>query len=169
MQPVIPLRTKPKAPIPFQRFFEEQAQPVAVFLRGMLGPDDAEECLQETFVAALRAYDRFDGRNPRGWILTIARRKAIDEHRARARRPEPSPALEGALAAAPAEEPLTGEIWQRVSALPPKQRAALVLRFALDLRHREIGAVLDCSEAAARRSVHEGVSKLRTERVEEVA
>lgn len=169
MQTVSPLRTEPKTPVPFQRFFEEQGQTVAAFLRGMLGPDDAEECLQETFIAALRAYDRFDGRNPRGWILAIARRKAIDEHRARARRPDPSPALESTLAAAPHEEPLTGEIWLRVTALPPKQRAALVLRFALDLRHREIGAVLDCSEAAARRSVHEGVSKLRADRVEEVA
>ena len=36
-----------------------------------------------------------------------------------------------------------------------------VLRFAVDLRYAEIGAVLDCSEDAARRRVHDGLSKLR--------
>jgi RNA polymerase sigma factor (sigma-70 family) len=51
-----------------------------------------------------------------------------------------------------------------VAALPEKQRSALVLRYGLDLAHREIGAVLGCSEAAARRSVHEGIAKLRASR-----
>ena len=64
--------------------------------------------------------------------------------------------------------PLSDEIWAEVAGLPDKQRAALVLRYALDLPHREIGAVLDCSEAAARRSLHEGISKLRESRAEEV-
>ena len=53
------------------------------------------------------------------------------------------------------------ELWGRVGALPPKQRAAVVLRFALDLRYREVGEALDCSEAAARRNVHEAVRTLR--------
>jgi RNA polymerase sigma factor (sigma-70 family) len=48
-----------------------------------------------------------------------------------------------------------------VAALPEKQRAAVTLRFVADLSHREIGAVLDCSDAAARRSVHEGLKRLR--------
>ena len=155
-------------PIPFQRFVDEQATAVAGFLRGLLGPDDADECLQETFIAALRAYDRFDGRNPRAWVLAIARRKAIDFHRARARRPAPTAETDGLADPAPAET-LDAAIWTEVAALPDKQRAALVLRYALDLRHREIGAVLGCSEAAARRSVHEGIAKLRRSRVEEVA
>ena len=54
-----------------------------------------------------------------------------------------------------------GELWARVAVLPPKQRAAVVLRFVLDLRYREVAAALDCSEAAARRSVHEAMRTLR--------
>ena len=46
--------------------------------------------------------------------------------------------------------------------LPGKQRAAVVLRFASDLPHDEIGRVLGCSEEAARRNVHEGLKKLRS-------
>jgi RNA polymerase sigma factor (sigma-70 family) len=156
------------AQVPYQRFYREQAPAVARFLTGMLGPDDAEECLQETFLSALRAFDRFDGRNPRAWVLAIARRKAIDTHRARSRRPLP---IADAGDAAPARDPelLDSAIWAEVADLPGKQRAALVLRYALDLRHREIGAVLGCSEAAARRNVHEGIVKLRARHTEEVA
>jgi RNA polymerase sigma factor (sigma-70 family) len=155
-------------PIPYPRFYSEQAPSVARFLTGMLGPDDAEECLQETFLAALRAFDRFDGRNPRAWILAIARRKAIDAHRARSRRPLPL-ADAASVAAAPGPELLESAVWAEVAELPEKQRAALVLRYALDLRHREIGVVIGCSEAAARRNVHEGIVKLRARHTEEVA
>ena len=144
------------------------------FLRGAVGANDAEECLQETFLAALRAYDGFDGANPRGWALTIARRKAIDMHRARARRPDPVAGLGDELAAPAGAAPGHdggdgGEIWGLVRELPHKQRAAVVLRFSLDLSHREIGEVLECSEAAARRSLHEAMTKLRRQPIEEVA
>jgi RNA polymerase sigma factor (sigma-70 family) len=146
---------------PFQALIEAHARSVAVFLRGMLPPEDVDDALQETMLAALRAFGGFDGRNPRAWLLTIARRKAIDEHRARARRPgelaDPD-AIAASGADADGGDP---ELWSRVAALPPKQRAAIVLRFALDLRYREVGTALDCSEAAARRSVHEAVRTLR--------
>ncbi|HEY3435582.1 MAG TPA: sigma factor, partial [Solirubrobacterales bacterium] len=59
-------------------------------LRGAVGRDGAEDCFQETFLAALRAYPQLDdARNLRGWLLTIAHRKAIDFHRAKGRRPVP--------------------------------------------------------------------------------
>jgi len=54
-------------------------------------------------------------------------------------------------------------VWDRVRHLPPKQRAALLLRFAGDLSHREVGAALGVSEEAARRSAHEGLKRLREE------
>jgi RNA polymerase sigma factor (sigma-70 family) len=54
-------------------------------------------------------------------------------------------------------------VWDRVRHLPPKQRAALLLRFAGDLSHREVGVALGCSEEAARRSAHEGLKRLREE------
>lgn len=154
---------------PFQRFFDEQAPAVLAFLRAMVGREEAEECMQDTFLAALRAYDRFDGRHPRAWVLAIARRKAIDFHRASARRTEPLEDPDLLPAAEPVVNGDGGEVWAEVAALPPKQRAALLLRFALDLRYREVGAAMGCSEQAARRSVHEGLSRLRRSRVEEVA
>jgi RNA polymerase sigma factor (sigma-70 family) len=54
-------------------------------------------------------------------------------------------------------------IWAAVGTLPPKQRAAVTLRYASDLPHAEIAAALGCSPEAARRSLHEGIKRLRKE------
>lgn len=130
-------------------------------LRGAVGRDAAEDCFQETFLAALRAYPRLaDRRNLRGWLLTIAHRKAIDHHRADGRRPLPV----AEIAETPASEPPADEgLWEAVATLPPKQRAAVALRYGSDLPHAEIAAALGCSPEAARRSLHEGIKRLRRE------
>jgi RNA polymerase sigma factor (sigma-70 family) len=150
---------------PFQSLFDEHAADVMAVLRGAVGRADAEDCFQETFLAALRTYPRLgDASNLRGWLLTIAHRKAIDHHRARGRRPLPIGDVEQAESA-PLEAGALAEdgIWAIVGALPPKQRAAVALRYACDLPHGEIAAALGCSPEAARRSLHEGIKRLRKE------
>lgn len=147
---------------PFQRLLDEHAAEVMGVLRGAVGRVDAEDCFQETFLAALRAYPRLDDAgNLRGWLLTIAHRKAIDHHRAHGRRP--TPVAEIAEVAAIDSLPDENGVWERVDALPPKQRAAVALRYACDLPHAEIAAALGCSPEAARRSLHEGIKRLRKE------
>jgi RNA polymerase sigma factor (sigma-70 family) len=149
------------SPKPFQEFLDEHRVAVMAFLRAMVGPVDADDCFQDTFIAALRAYDRLDGANPRAWVLTIARHKAIDHHRSRRRRPEPRAELpERASHDRHAAEDRA--IWAAVAELPPKQRGAVALRYAADLDYAEIAVALECSPAAARRSVHEGLKRLRT-------
>jgi RNA polymerase sigma factor (sigma-70 family) len=147
---------------PFQHALDEHRDALARFLAATVGPQEADDCLQETLIAALRAYPRLsEDSNVRAWLFTIARNKALDEHRARVRRPVPVAESNSgaAVAIADADE----ELWAAVRELPPKQRAAVVLRFVNDLPHRDIARVLDCSEAAARRSLHEGLAKLREE------
>ena len=51
----------------------------------------------------------------------------------------------------------------RVRALPEKQRMALFLRSVADLSYEDLAQALDCSQEAARRSVHEGLKRLREE------
>src|SRR5690349_5580377 len=131
-------------------------------LRGAVGRTDAEDCFQETFLAALRAYPKLnDAANLRGWLLTIAHRKAIDHHRERGRQPLPV----AEVAEIAVEDPLPADngVWELVGGLPPKQRAAVALRYACDLPHAEIAAALGCSPEAARRSLHEGMKRLRKE------
>jgi RNA polymerase sigma factor (sigma-70 family) len=156
---------------PFQAFLDEHLHPVRAFLRGMVGPHDAEDCLQETFLAALRGYPRAEATNLRAWVLTIARRKAIDHHRARSRRARPIAEPQELIDRRSGSGAVGGgglgmsshhsEIWDAVADLPPGQRAAVVLRFAVDLRYRDVGEALGTSEEAARRNVHEGLKKLR--------
>jgi RNA polymerase sigma factor (sigma-70 family) len=147
---------------PFQRFLDDHREIVWRYLVGMVGPVDADDCYQETFLAALRAYDRLrPGSNERAWVLTIAHRKALDHFNARKRRALPVEELpEQAVRDA---DPLEDPVWARVRSLPPKQRAAVTLRYAGDLTHAEVAIALDCSEEAARRSAHEGLKRLREE------
>src|SRR4051794_24078962 len=155
---------------PFQLAVDSHRDQLARFLAATVGPDDAQDCLQETLIAALRAYPRLrTGSNVRAWLFTIARNKALDEHRARARRPVPVLTVPEAAGSADSSGGARGggvddlELWHAVRELPAKQRAAVVLRYVNDFSHREVAAVLDCSEEAARRSLHEGLSKLRKE------
>lgn len=146
---------------PFQALLDEHSSGVLAFLRAMVGPNDAEDCFQETFIAALRNYEGRDpDGNARAWLLLIARNKAIDHFRASKRRPTPREWLpEPTAPPMPAGDP---ELWQLVGELPEKQRAAVALRYAADLRFREIGEAMGTSDEAARRSVHEGLKKLRS-------
>ena len=134
------------------------------FLVASVGPVNAEDCFQETFVAALRAYPRLrDGSNLRAWVLTIAHRKALDvASRACATR---LPIAEMRRAVADGDGrgciarragPRRGAVERRPRA-PERQRSAVVLRFLGDLPHRDIAVAIGCSEEAARRSLHEGL------------
>jgi RNA polymerase sigma factor (sigma-70 family) len=145
---------------PFQAFLDEHRRPVLAYLRAAVGYSDAEDVFQETFIAALRAYDRMDGRHPRAWVMTIARRKAIDHHRARARRPEPRDELPEQPVPGPEHDVGGDEVWRAVAALSDAQRDAVALRFAADLSYREIGETLEISEPAARRRVSDALAKL---------
>ena len=145
---------------PFQAFFDAHRDDVLGFLTALVGPDDADDAFQETFVAALRAYPRLrPDSNLRAWVLTIARRKAIDLARARNRRALPSDDVpEQPVAPPPDRQP---ELWAAVSVLPERQRAAVFLRFAGDLTHRDIAAVMEASEDAVRKNVSDGLKKLK--------
>ena len=145
---------------PFSAFLETHRREVYRVLAASVGAHDVEDCFQETFLAALRAYPRLrPDSNLRGWVLTIAHRKALDAHRRRARLPVP--VADVGDAAAPADGEHDDRLWTAVRRLPVGQRAAVVHRFVADLSYAEIGTVLGCSEEAARQRVHAGLTTLR--------
>jgi RNA polymerase sigma factor (sigma-70 family) len=145
---------------PFQTLLDGHRRDVYRFLVAAVGREEAEDCFQETFLAALRAYPRLtNAANLRGWLMTIAHRKAMDAHRARSRRPRPVDRLpEGAAPTGRDGEP---ELWRGVRELPPKQQAAVLHRFVNDMTYRQIGEVMDSTEEAARQNVHTGLKTLR--------
>jgi len=147
---------------PFQQLLDAHGRDVHRFLIATVGRGDADDCYQETWLAALRAYPRLtDASNLRSWLFTIAHRKAIDHVRGRRRHAVP-------VADVPEQpEPVppngTPDIWPHVRTLPPKQRTALALRYLIDAGYPEISSVMGTSEEAARRNVHEALKRLRTE------
>jgi RNA polymerase sigma factor (sigma-70 family) len=151
---------------PFQRLVDDHATELHRFLIGCVGPDAAEDCLQETFMAALRAYPRLrNADNLRAWLYTIAHHKATDTIRIRTRRP--TVALDGIGASSePRTDPVVlpdDTLWVAVRELPAKQRAAVVHRYVLDLDYREIASRMGTSEEAARQNVSAGLRTLRVQ------
>jgi RNA polymerase sigma factor (sigma-70 family) len=157
------MRAADRAPLPpFQHVVDHHGTDLRRFCVAVAGPGGADDVYQETMLAALAAYPQL--RDPgvvRSWLFTIASRKATDAFRSGARavpvaEPPDRPAAE---AAAPADAAL----WSAVRALPGKQRLAVAYRFVLDLPYAEIAAAMGTSEEAARRSVHEGLKRLRAD------
>ncbi len=153
---------------PFQLVLERHRDVVWRVCVAGAGRQDAEDAFQEAWLSALRAYPRLaPDANVEAWLVTIAHRKAIDVHRARARRtlpldptelPEPRDAPSVTPPAVP-DDPL----WESVRALPAGQRAAITLRYAGDLRPHEVALALDISPEAARRRISDGLAALRQE------
>jgi len=140
---------------PFERFYLEHRDEVLGYLRRLLGPR-AEDAWQETFLRALRAYNRLQhARNLRSWVFTIATNVAMDELRAK-----PQPPLDGAPGADLRRDAFR-ELEHLTDGLPPTERAAVVLRYGYDLPYAQIADALGSSEEAARAAASSGVRRLR--------
>ncbi len=148
---------------PFEAVVAEHGAVVMRVCRGLLGPTEAEDAWSETFLAALRAYPGLrPGSNVRGWLVTIAHNKAVDQLRARRRVPVPAGELGGSLRGGDAGSALAdSELHGALAALPPKQRGAVVYRYLADLPYAEVATLLECSQAAARRNAADGIARLR--------
>jgi RNA polymerase sigma factor (sigma-70 family) len=145
---------------PFERFYEAHKGEVLAFLRGRADRDRADDLFQETFLRALRAYGRLEhGEHLRAWVFTIASNALVDA----ARRERPTAALPFEPVAED-ERPAVEELAPLTDDLPPKERAAVVLRYGYDLDYDTIGAALGSNEQAARQAASAGVRRLRKEK-----
>ena len=141
---------------PFEHFYEQHRAEVLRLLRRRLGADRAEDAFQETFLRALKAYRRLEhAEHLRAWVLTIAQNVAVDA----LRRSKPSAELAdtGVEDSRPAYENLA----ELTDGLPPKERAAVVLRYGYDLSYDQIASALGSSPDAARQAASTGVRRLR--------
>ena len=141
---------------PFEHFYEQHRAEVLRLLRRRLGADRAEDAFQETFLRALKAYRRLEhAEHLRAWVLTIAQNVAVDA----LRRSKPSTELAdtGVEDSRPAYENLA----ELTDGLPPKERAAVVLRYGYDLSYDQIASALGSSPDAARQAASTGVRRLR--------
>jgi len=143
---------------PFETFYVEHRELVLGFLRRRVGGQAAEDAFQETFLRALRAYDRLEhGEHLRAWVLTIAARLVIDS----SRRAKP---VSHELPELPVDDgrPAYAQIEHLADGLPPTERAAVVLRYAYDFPYDDIASALGSTPEAARQAASSGVRRLRT-------
>jgi RNA polymerase sigma factor (sigma-70 family) len=144
---------------PFQALLEEHGTDVYRFLVATAGLSEADDVYQETWIAALRAYPKLRrADNLRAWLFRIAQNKSIDAHRARGRRAVPVATVPERPSPPAEEDP---ELWVRLRELPAKQRTAVYCRSVLGMPYDELAMLLESSEDAARRNVHEGLKRLR--------
>ena len=142
---------------PFERFYLAHRDEVLGYLRRLLG-QRAEDAWQETFMRALRAYDRLQhGKHLRAWVFTIATNVAMDELRVT----QPVGLDDAHEPAVELHQDAFRELEHLTSGLPPTERAAVVLRYGYDLSYDVIGTALGSNEQAARAAASSGVRRLR--------
>ncbi|MEO8693466.1 MAG: sigma-70 family RNA polymerase sigma factor [Acidimicrobiales bacterium] len=147
---------------PFEGIVAEHGAVVLRVCRSMLSASDADDAWSETFIAALRAYpDLRPDSNIRGWLVTIAYRKALDQIRAQSRAPQPTATLPEASSHDDIVSGIDTELRAALQALPEKQRGAVIYHYLAELPYAEVAALLDSSEAAARRSASDGIANIR--------
>ncbi len=147
---------------PFEDVIAAHGPTVLRVCRALLGYHEAEDAWAETFLAALRAYPDLDpGANVEAWLVTIAKHKAFDQHRATRRNPLPIEAVpEGSGRSGTAMEDVD-ELWLALNTLTPRQREVVAYHHLVGLSYVEVAAILGGTEAAARRAAADGMKKLR--------
>jgi RNA polymerase sigma-70 factor (ECF subfamily) len=122
----------------------------------------AEDIAQESFLAAIRALDRFDRRRPFGpWLHRIVVNRAIDWSRARRLRSEVE-LTESLPASDPAEAPGDAML-AAIARLSPEHRAVVVMRYLLEFTPGEIAEALDLPRGTVNSRLRRGLDALEDE------
>jgi RNA polymerase sigma-70 factor, ECF subfamily len=160
----------------FRRYVEpELAVLLRVARRLTNQASDAEDLVQDTLVRAYHALDRFDGRHPRAWLLTILRNTW--KNSLRKRRPALLDDTDQAFTGTPANGPdgrggaeehvmlgtVDGAILSALRSLPEKKREVVVLVDVDGLSYQETADVLDIPIGTVMSRLHRARKQLRAE------
>jgi RNA polymerase sigma-70 factor (ECF subfamily) len=131
----------------------------------------AEDIAQEAFLAAIRAFDRFDRRRPFGpWLHRIVVNRAIDWARSRSLRRELATGgdlapelMDPSTAETIASGPLSDQIGDALASLSAEHRAVVVLRYLLEYTPGEIGRMLDLPRGTVNSRLRRALDQLAGE------
>lgn len=127
--------------------YDRYGSMVYTFCRRTVGHDDATELAQDVFVAAWRSQRSYDPERGGlgGWLMAIARNKAIDHLRRQGRRPPIDAGAHGAdveSAGTDAVEVIATRMLlaEALGELAPRARQVVEMAFLHDLTHEQIAA-----------------------------
>ena len=148
-----------------QTLLERHGRELYAYLWRMLGSQDAEDCLQDTFMRAHQALRRTASDwNHRAWLYKIATNVA----RTHLKRLRVDLSLEGLIDPAQPDPLILVEhrdelerVLAAMSLLSMRQRSAIMMRKYGELDYVEIGEALECSPDTARAHVYQGLKRLR--------
>lgn len=147
-----------------ETWVESYGREIHAYLWRMLGDaQEAEDCLQETYLRAWKAPDRGAIRNPRAWLYAVAGNVARSLLRRRVRESAGRERLEPEIGDGRRPTEQVTAIRQAVDSLPHRQRQALLLRRYQGLSYAEIAAVAGGTPEAARANVYQAMRRLRQE------
>ena len=126
---------------------------------------DAEDLAQQTLIKTHGAWSRVSrAESPNAYVRRILTNTFLSMKRPTGRRLE---LLAGENAPEPVSPPVDGPedrmaLWPHVRALPPRQRAVIVLRYYEQLSEAEIADALGCSRGNVKSTAHRALQSLRT-------
>ncbi len=151
----------------FRDCYAELGPMLRRYLRGRVPDSDVEDVLQVVFVEVWRFRGRYDARRSlEAWVLTIARRRAIDH--LRSRHWEVLPIEDSAALAGPDGRDMASQVEQAaemraaLARLPGSQREAIELAYYDDLTQREIADRLQVPLGTIKARIARGLRRLDT-------
>jgi RNA polymerase sigma-70 factor (ECF subfamily) len=156
----------------FEQLAREIERPLYRHAARMLGPDDAEDAVQDALLSAWKSLASFEGTSFRAWIFRIVTNRALDKLRARKRRPElpldpPTENDDSAgwaepVAAGPELADLAADrealrvVEEALATLPAEQRAVLLLRDVEGFAYEEIATITSTEVGTVKSRIHRG-------------
>lgn len=160
-------RYRPGVQADFDRLYRASFVRVVRTLAGIVGSlEAAEDCAQEAFTRAFRAWPSWSGDVPaEAWLHRIAVNTAISYRRREQIRSLPSLVMRLGVpppAADPTQRAESGTLLTELRHLPPKQAAAIVLRYYHGYSNREVAAALSVSERTVGQRIADALVTLRS-------
>lgn len=156
----------------FEQLALEIQRPLFRHAARMLGPDDAEDVVQDALLSAWKSLSSFEGTSFRAWVFRIVTNRALDRLRSRRRHPElpldppadeddaagwAEPVAGGPeLADVAADREALRVVEEALETLPAEQRAALLLRDVEGFAYEEIATITSTEIGTVKSRIHRG-------------
>ncbi len=164
----LPLRFAKGEESTLRELYDRYSGAVSHLAASTVGPTEAEDVVQATFVAAWQSRHGFDPDRGTllGWLMTMARRRVVDNIRSRVRVDRATEEVRRTAAAV--TEDAADRVIDRIvvadelESLPPDQRRVLKLAFYEDLTHEQIVTATGLPLGTVKSHLRRGMARLRT-------